>query len=730
MLFAVFTLVCVAASIEAASFKNLRTPPNRLPPSIAQNWNVRKKKKRKKRKTDHVFFFFSVVCLQDESRDGANLGASPEMLRKRQTVPRTVDWTRYSAQLGGKPIALMRHQGGAGSCWVHSALSAAEANHNLLRIKLSNGAPVQPEYMDFSNALNCLAMRNEQTGRTPSRLTHPAEFLLEIRCSGRLPTLTQGRCGITSQMQKFYDEMNKFGEQYGVWITATAERPDENVWTLSSGLVRLADWRSVEGWETYEGRRDAAFEHFKAALVTAFGAAAAGTCAIEIDKPYQPIENGGIESRPHDWLAEQQRCVRHAGAAAGGSASEPDGECTLIDGKLYSFVPQDAGALAVEVSIDQFDGNECQLVDAAVANNSFSRYWSLAATWDRSQAVPTDDGFVSQLPYWTTYSPMDAYSQGRAAVEKLLTSVMATIDHGPATAAIQTCATFSDYKDTRLGRPIWHPDCDTLTPPKPGGDECAASGGGLHAVVVVGYYFAGFHRPLEESYFLVQNSWSADYGVGGFVRLAMGHFLLSSVTLPLLRDPQRLVNPLLPRINPAVAYSLPPTLFVGPDGKDVTIRKVGNDNVAQFKLDGSEYYLDVKQRFPDVAVKTVTITLASAPPADLDAVLGFQFSTTTPANRQMLPGVSVPQFSRGAGNTLVFQVPAQAASVPASSWFIAVVVSFKSAQSSASLGVKSITYDIDSAKSGAFLNEDKPKTDPSSATALAASLALIAAVNL
>lgn len=724
MLFSVFALLCVAASIEAAAFKNLRTAPDRMPPGIVANWNVSQQKKMKNKKM--IFFCF----WQDESRDGANLGASPEMVRKRQVVPRTVDWTRYSAQLGGEPIALMRHQGGAGSCWVHSALSAAEANHNLLRIKLANGAPVKAEYMDFSNALNCLAMRNEQTGRNPSRLTHPAEFLLEIRCSGRLPTLTQGRCGITPAMQKFYDQINVFGEQYGVWITATAERPDENFWTLSSGLVRLADWRSVEGWETYEGRRDAAFEHFKAALQTAFGAAAAGTCTIEVDKPYSPIENGGIEARPHDWLAEQQRCLRHAGDGAD-AASEPDGECSLIDGKLYAFVPQDAGELAVEKSIDQFDGNECQLIDAAVGNNSFSRYWTLAATWDRSQALPTDDGFVSQMPYWTTYSPMDAYKEGRAAVQKLITSVMATIDHGPATAAIQTCATFNDHQAQQHGRPIWHPDCDTLTPPKPGGDECAASGGGLHAIVVVGYYFAGFHRPLEESYWVIANSWGSEWGVNGYGRLAMGHFLLSSVTLPLLRDPQRLINPLLPRINPAVAYSLPPTLFIGPNGDEVTIRKVGNENVAQFKLDGTEYYLDTKQRFPDVAVKSVTLTLFAAPPADLDAVLGFQYSTTTPSNRQMLQGVSIPQFTRGAGNTLVFQLPAQAASVPASTWFVALLVSFKSAaQPAATLGVKSITYDIDAAKSGAFLNEDKPKTDPSSASALAASLALVAALNL
>jgi hypothetical protein len=318
-------------------------------------------------------------------------------------------------------------------------------------------------------------------------------------------------------------------------------------------------------------------------------------------------------------------------------------------------------------------------------------------------------------------------------------------DHGVAHAVMQTCAAFNQFVDTELGEPIWFPECDSMTPQPPADNPCAAPVGGFHAVVVVGYHFVGFDRPLEESYFVIQNSWGEEWGVGGFARLAMGHFMFSRVTLPLLRDPLSLRNPLLPKINPLVAYQLPPTLFVSSaSGEPVQFKSIGTATVAQFPLDGSEFTLDVTKKLPDVAVSSITFTLAAPAPADLDALLGVQFSQTNPANRAKSSGVIVSKFARGVSTTkfggvpaptITFTLPAEASDVPASSWFVALVLSVKSATSKGTtVDVWRINYAVDSAKSAAFLSDGALSTDPSAAAATVvvngAALAVSAALLL
>jgi hypothetical protein len=115
----------------------------------------------------------------DESMHGENLGASPEMLRKRQATPRQIDWTSF-----GK-ISKVRHQGTASTCWMHAALSAAEANHNLMKLKLNPGGVTDPFYIDFDNALHCMQLRLEQSGATPARLQHPADLVWYAHSKGQ-----------------------------------------------------------------------------------------------------------------------------------------------------------------------------------------------------------------------------------------------------------------------------------------------------------------------------------------------------------------------------------------------------------------------------------------------------------------------------------------------------------------------------------------------------------------
>jgi hypothetical protein len=684
-------------------------------------------------KKEKHFFLFSLSQdhLQDESMHGENLGASPEMQRKRQTLPRRVDWTSFSAQLGA-PIAKMRAQGDAGTCWMHSALSAAEANHNLLQLKLKPGT-ARPFYIDFDNALNCMQLRMEQTGAAPSRLRHPAEFVASLKCTGRLPVLATRPAGEqcaknTPAFEAFSSKFGEFYELYGVGPSASVTDRAANTWRLSSGLQLLADWRNVPDWETLDGRVNATFEHFKQSMLAGFGAAGTGVCTLGEVLPFMPMTDGSIESRPHDWLAEQQRCSRQS---ADGNV---EGECFMRDGVAQAFLPENAADTTGTESITTFDSTQCRLVgkdEPAATTAQWSRYWSLAATWDRTQKLPRDDGFVSQRPYWLAYSPMKVYESGDTdKIQHALLSMMAVLDHGVATAAIQTCEGFGRFKGTALGKPIWFPECDTLTPPPPEDDPCGSSGG-LHAITVVGYYFAGFNRPLEESYFVIQNSWGEEWGVGGFARLAMGHFLFSEVTLPLLRDPLSLRNPLLPKINPLVAYQLPPALFVSSDsGEPVQSKSIGTATVAQFPLDGTEFALEVTKTFPDVAVSSITFTLAAPAPADLDAVLGVQFSQTNPANRAKSSGVIVSKFARGVSTTkfggvpaptITFTLPAEASDVPASSWFVALVLSVKSATSkSATVDVWRINYAVDDVKSAPFLNDGALSTDPSTAAATVA----------
>jgi hypothetical protein len=669
----------------------------------------------------------------DEAMHGENLGASPEMLRKRQSMPRQVDWTSFGNELGG-PISKVRFQGTASTCWMHAALSAAEANHNLMKLKLNAGAVTDPFYIDFDNALHCMQLRLEQSGATPARLQHPADLVATVKCTGRLPALgsvvNEGQCQSfknSPAFDAFVNKWNEFGDQYGLWPSAVVLDEPANRWTISV-MAYLQDWRQVPGWETADGRFAAVFNHFKQAMLAGFGRAGTGQCTLEELLPFTPLVQPNYEIRPHDWLAEQQRCSRQS------ADGDVEGECYTRDGVAQAFLPTNAADFTGTNSTVAFDSAKCVLVgtdEPGATTEQFSRYWSLAATWDRTQKLPRDDGFVSQRPYWLAFSPTDVYeTQDSAKIQQALLSMMATLDHGVAHAVMQTCEPFIQFADTELGEPIWFPECDSMTPQPPAGNPCAAPVGGFHAVVVVGYHFVGFDRPLEESYFVIQNSWSEGWGVGGFARLAMGHFLLSRVTLPLLRDPLSLRNPLLPKINPLVAYQLPPTLFVSSaSGEAVRSKAIGTANVAQFPLDGSEFVLDVTQKLPDVAVSSITLTLAAPAPADLDAVLGIQFSQTNPANRAKSSGVIVSRFARGLSTTkfggvpaptITFTLPAEASDVPASSWFVALVLSVKSATSTGTVDVWRINYAVDNAKSAAFLSDGALSTDPSTAAATVA----------
>lgn len=638
------------------------------------------------------------------------------MKRKRQTLPRVTDWTRYSAQLGGAPITEVRHQGSTGSCWVHSALGALEANHNLLNIKL-HGANAAPFYIDYSNALNCMQERNERTGANPRLSTHPAEFEMEIQCALPVPALAEGRCGITAAYDQFLTLLGQFGEQYGVYLEASNIDANENRWRLGSGLATLASWRNLPDFENFEARRDAAFNHFVQSYTQAFNVdEARANCEVLIALPYRAIGDGGLEPRTFDFIAEQQRCLRHAS-----DSGEVDGECAEIDGAAQAYVPTTPDEFR-EMSDDQFSATRCTLTPADVGVNAFSRFWTLAATWDKSQELPNVDGFVSQKPYWQSYGPMEVYESGdRAALQTALLSLMATLDHGPVTGVIQTCNGFMDYKAAAHGRPIHFPACDVMQAPK--ADECDPSENGLHAIVVIGYYFAGFQRPLEESYFHIVNSYGVEWGVQGHARLAMGHFMMSQFSLPLIRDPQRLVNPFLPAIDPTIAYSLPPTLFVRSTGVDVS---VSTNKLAIFPLDNNALTLDVTKMLPDVAISAVTFQFASAVPADLRASLSIGF-TDTPSNRLQLPGASVGTFRPGPNaNAIVFAVPQEAATVPASSWWASVTVRLQSS-TTRQLNVQRITYTVDAAKSGAFLSDDTLKKDSSAAALGVATVAIVAA---
>jgi hypothetical protein len=637
------------------------------------------------------------------------------MERKRQSLPRVTDWNRYNAQLGA-PITRVRHQGSTGSCWVHSAFGALEANHNLLNLKL-HGAGVTPFYTDYSNGLNCLQMRNELTGANPRLATHPAEFEMEIQCALPAPAVSEGRCGITLAYERFGQLIGQFGEQYGVYLEAQMIDVQENRWKLGSGLVTLGQWRNVPNYESFEARRDAAFQHFVSSYTQGFNISPArANCQLLSALPYRAIGDGGFEPRTFDFVAEQQRCLRHS--SAGG---EVDGECVQMEDGVYAYAPTMADEFR-EASDDTFNAERCTLSSADTGGiDGFSRFWTLAATWDRMQELPNVDGFVSQKPYWQSYGPMEVYESGdTAALQRALLSLMATLDHGPTTGVIQTCNGFMDYKAAAHGRPIHFPACDVMQAPK--ADECDPSENGLHAIVVIGYYFVGFHRPLEESYFEIVNSYGLEWGVQGHARLAMGHFMMSQFSLPLIRDPQRLINPFLPAIDPTIAYSLPPTLFIRPSGVDVA---VSANKLAIFPLDNGQLTLDVTKMLPDVAITAITFQFASAVPADLRATLTIGF-TDTPANRQQLPGVSVGTFTTGNNaNAIVFAIPQAAATVPASSWWATVAIQLQSR--TPQINVLRITYSVDATKSGAFLSDDTLKTDSAAAALAPAALAAVLA---
>jgi hypothetical protein len=277
-----------------------------------------------------------------------------------------------------------------------------------------------------------------------------------------------------------------------------------------------------------------------------------------------------------------------------------------------------------------------------------------------------------------------------------------------------------DYKAAAHGRPIHFPACDVMQAPK--ADECDPSENGLHAIVVIGYYFAGFQRPLEESYFHIVNSYGLEWGVQGHARLAMGHFMMSQFSLPLIRDPQRLVNPFLPAIDPSIAYSLPPTLFVRSSGVDVA---VSANKLAIFPLDNNTLTLDVTKMLPDVAISAITFQFASAVPGDLRASLSIGF-TDTPSNRLQLRGTPPSMFRPGPNaNAIAFTVPQEAATVPASSWWASVSVRLHST-TARQLNVQRITYTVDAAKSGAFLSDDTLKKDGAAALNIA-TVAIVAA---
>jgi hypothetical protein len=158
--------------------------------------------------------------------------------------------------------------------------------------------------------------------------------------------------------------------------------------------------------------------------------------------------------------------------------------------------------------------------------------------------------------------------------------------------------------------------------------------------------------------------------------------------------------------------------------------------MAQFPLDGSECS---SLRSISISPSTKKLTIekekqkaarqsrSCSAPADLDAVLGIQFSQTNPANRAKSSGVIVSNFARGVSTTkfggvpeptITFTLPAEASDVPASSWFVALVLSVKSATSKGTtVDVWRINYAVDSAKSAAFLSDGALSTDPSTAAA-------------
>jgi hypothetical protein len=542
---------------------------------------------------------------------------------------------------------------------------------------------------------------------------------LRWRFSARLPApaIYQGRCGVTQAYERFGQLIGQFGETYGVYLEASILDEQENRWKLGSGLVTLAQWRDVPNYETFEARRDAAFQHFVSSYTQGFNISPArANCQLLSALPYRAIGDGGFEPRTFDFLAEQQRCLRHSSASG-----EIDGECVQMEDGVYAYAMTQSEEFR-EASDDTFNAERCTLSTAATGGvDEISRFWTLAATWDRTQELPNVDGFVSQKPFWQSFGPMSVYEvDDRAELERALLSLMATLDHGPTTGVIQTCNGFMQYNATRHGRPIHFPACDVMQAPK--ADECDPGENGLHAIVVIGYYFAGFNRPLEESYFEIVNSYGLDWGVQGHARLAMGHFMMSQFSLPLIRDPQRLINPLLPAIDPTVAYSLPPTLFIRPTGVDVAVTA---SKLAIFPLDNSVLTLDVNKMLPDVAISAITFQFATPVPSDLRATLTIGF-TDTPANRQQLPGVSVSTFTPGTkANSIVFAVPQEAANVPASSWWASVAIQLQSL--TPVINVQRITYAVDATKSGAFLKDDTLKKDAGAASLATAAAAVVVA---
>jgi hypothetical protein len=120
-------------------------------------------------------------------------------------------------------------------------------------------------------------------------------------------------------------------------------------------------------------------------------------------------------------------------------------------------------------------------------------------------------------------------------------AVMRYLDAGPLLASIKAC----DHYSLPPREAIDHNNPFPTTT----SEACACSFTFTtnHAIVVVGYYYD--EEVLDNSYWIIQNSYSETWGFGGFVFVRWGHMGLSNFRAPLLRHISETVNPALPPLR-------------------------------------------------------------------------------------------------------------------------------------------------------------------------------------